>query len=66
MNKDYFVWQACALKAASSAVHKECVSLIKERGISAEDKLIALRAMLGVQGRLEVDYHDSMRNVKQD
>jgi hypothetical protein len=61
---DYFIWQACAYKAASAAVNKECLSLLKDKQIGAEDKLIALRAMLQTQAEMELNYAKAMEKVK--
>lgn len=61
---DYFIWQACAYKAASAAVNKECLSLLKDKQMGAEDKLIALRAMLQVQAEMELNYAKAMEKVK--
>ena len=63
MNDDYFVWQACAYKAASAAVNKECLSVLKDKTMSAEDKLLALRALLNVQGEMELNYAKAMKGV---
>jgi hypothetical protein len=61
---DYFIWQACAYKAASAAVNKECLSLIKDKQMGAEDKLLALRAMLQTQAEMELNYAKAMEKVK--
>jgi hypothetical protein len=61
---DYFIWQACAYKAASAAVNKECLSLLKDKQMGAEDKLIALRAMLQTQAEMELNYAKAMEKVK--
>jgi hypothetical protein len=63
MNNDYFAWQACAYKAASAAVNEECLSVIKDKTMSAEDKLLALRALLNVQGEMELNYAKAMKGV---
>jgi hypothetical protein len=63
MNNDYSVWQACAYKAASAAVNKECLSVIEDKTMSAEDKLLALRALLNVQGEMELNYAKAMKGV---
>lgn len=60
MTEDHFIWQACAYKAASAAINKECLSVMKDKTISAEDKLIALRALLQVQGEMELNYVKAM------
>lgn len=62
--KDYYVWQACALKAASGAIQKEILSVLRIKQMSAEDKLIAVKAMLVEQGRIETDYHKAMEQCK--
>ena len=62
--KDYFVWQACALKAASGAIQKEMLSVLRDKQMGAEDKLIAVKAMLVEQGRIEMDYHKAMEQCK--
>lgn len=62
--KDYYVWQACALKAASSAIQKEILSVLRIRQMSAEDKLIAVKAMLVEQGRIETDYRKAMEQCE--
>lgn len=64
MNNDYFVWSACAYKAASAAIHKECLSVLKDKQMGAEDKLLALRALLHVQGEAELNYAKAMERVK--
>lgn len=63
MNDDYFVWQACAYKVASAAVNKECLSVLKDQTMSAEDTLLALRALLNVQGEMELNYAKAMKGV---
>jgi len=65
MDKEFFIWQACALKAASDAINKECLSVLRDKQIKAEDKLIALRAMLQTQDRIEVSYLQTMKSVKE-
>lgn len=62
--KDYYVWQACALKAASGAIQKEILSVLRIRQMSAEDKLIAVKAMLVEQGRIETDYRKAMEQCE--
>ena len=44
--KDYFIWQACALKAASGAIQKEMLTVLRDRRMGAEDKLVAIKAMI--------------------
>lgn len=61
---DYFIWQACAYKAASAAVNKECLCLLKDKQMGAEDKLLALRAMLQTQAEMELNYAKAMEKVK--
>ena len=63
MSKEYNIWRACALKAASNAVNKECLSLLRDKQIGAEEKLLALRAMLNEQGRIELEYLKAMEGV---
>lgn len=63
-SNEYFVWQAAALKAASAAIQKEALSLLRDRQMSAEDKLVAVKAMLVEQGRIEGDYLKAMANYK--
>ena len=62
--KDYFIWQACALKAASGAIQKEMLSVLRDKQMGAEDKLIAVKAMILEQGRIEMDYHKAMEHCK--
>ena len=62
--KDYFIWQACALKAASGAIQKEMLSVLRDKQMGAEDKLIAVKAMILEQGRIEMDYHNAMEKCK--
>ena len=62
--KDYFIWQACALKAASGAIQKEMLSVLRDKQMGAEDKLIAVKAMLVEQGRIECDYRKAMEQCK--
>ena len=62
--KDYFIWQACALKAASGAIQKEMLSVLHDKQMGAEDKLIAVKAMILEQGRIEMDYHKAMEKCK--
>lgn len=54
--KDYFIWKACALKIASGAIEKEMLSVLRDRQMGVDDKLIAIKAMLVEQGRIECDY----------
>lgn len=63
MSKEYNIWRACALKAASSAINKECLSLLRDKQVGAEDKLLALRAMLNEQNRVELEYLKAMEGV---
>ena len=60
MNNEHFIWQACAYKAASAAINKECLSLIKDETMEAEYLLVALRALLQVQGEMELNYVKAM------
>lgn len=62
--KDYFIWQACALKAASGAIQKEMLSLLRDKQMGAEDKLVAIKAMLVEQGRIECDYRKAMEQCE--
>ena len=62
-NKEYYVWQACALKAASGAIQKEILSVLRDKQMSAEHKLVAVKAMLVEQGRIEVEYRKAMEQV---
>ena len=62
--KDYFIWQACALKAASGAIQKEMLSVLRDKQMGAEDKLIAVKAMILEQSRIEMDYHKAMEKCK--
>ena len=63
MSKEYNIWRGCALKAASSAINKECLSLLRDKQVGAEEKLLALRAMLNEQGRIELEYLKAMEGV---
>lgn len=65
MNNDYFVWLACAHKAASTAINKECLSVLKDKQMGAEDKLLAVRALLHAQNEAELNYAKAMERVKQ-
>ena len=62
--KDYFIWQACALKAASGAIQKEMLTVLRDRRIDAEDKLVAIKAMILEQGRIEMDYQKAMKECE--
>ena len=62
--KDYFVWRACALKAASGAIQKEILSVLRDKQMSADDKLVAIKAMLVEQGRIECDYRKAMEECE--
>lgn len=62
--KDYFVWQACALKVASGAIQKEMLSVLRDKQMGAEDKLIAIKAMLVEQVRIECDYRKAMEQCE--
>jgi hypothetical protein len=64
MNNDYFVWSSCAYKAASAAVNKECLSILRDKQMGAEDKLLALRALLHVQAEMELNYTKAMERAK--
>lgn len=63
MSKEYNIWRGCALKAASSAINKECLALLRDKQVGAEEKLLALRAMLNEQGRIELEYLKAMEGV---
>ena len=63
MGKDYNIWRATALKAASAAIQKEMLDILRYKQMSAEDKLLAIKAMLVEQGRVEVDYQKAMERV---
>ena len=62
--KDYFIWQACALKAASGAIQKEMLTVLRDRRMGAEDKLVAIKAMILEQGRIEMDYQKAMKECE--
>ena len=62
--KDYFIWQACALKAASGAIQKEMLTVLRDRQMGAEDKLVAIKAMILEQGRIEMDYQKAMKECE--
>ena len=62
--KDYFIWQACALKAASGAIQKEMLTVLRDRRMDAEDKLVAIKAMILEQGRIEMDYQKAMKECE--
>lgn len=63
MDNQFHVWRACALKAASAAITRECLSVLRDKQVSAEDKLLALKAMLQEQSRLEFEYLKAMEKV---
>jgi hypothetical protein len=63
MTEDHFIWQACAYKAASAAIGKECLSVLKDKSMPADAKLTALRALLQVQGEMELNYAKAMKGV---
>lgn len=65
MSNEYNIWRACALKAASNAINKECLSVLRDKQVGAEDKLLALRAMLNEQGRIELEYLKAAKEITQ-
>jgi hypothetical protein len=61
-----FVYEALGLKAASSAIEKTMLDLLKSRDLSGVDKLIALKNLYRHQSDIEKCYLYAMSQFNKD
>ena len=57
------IWAAYALKAAETAMEKAMVEIIKQKGVAADDKLVAIKMALVHQHRISLAYEQLMENA---